>query len=109
MAQPQDIGPIYRGEDVTLNFTMTPLTDITGWTMSFRVKAKLEDASVLLGPINASITTAAAGTFSVPLTAAQTSTLPVGTYDYDVWRTDSGSAATLDLGKLTVKGSVKTP
>lgn len=109
MAQPQDIGPIYRGEDVSMTFTMTPTTDITGWTMSFRLKAQISDASVLLGPVNATITTAAAGIFAVALTAAQTLTLPVGTYDYDIWRTDSGSAATLDLGKVTVKGSVKTP
>jgi hypothetical protein len=108
MAQPQDIGPIYRGEDVALNFTLTPLTDITGWTLSFKVKQRLDDAAALL-TIAGSITTAAAGTFSVTLSAANTTTLSAGRYTYDVWRTDSGSNAALAIGALTVKGSVRLP
>jgi len=108
MAQLQDLPPFYRGEDVTLNFTMAPTTDITGWTMSFRIKTQLTDPVALL-TVNATITVAAAGTFAVALTAAQTTSLPAGTYDYDVWRTDSGSAAALALGKATVKGTVKLP
>jgi hypothetical protein len=108
MAQVQDIPPIYRGEDVTLNFRMVPVEDITGWTMSFRLKQLIDDATVLL-TVNASITTPAAGTFAVALSAAQTTTVAAGYYAYDVWRTDSGSAAALALGTVVVKGSVRLP
>lgn len=104
----ETIAPVYRGSDVTLNFTMTPLTDITGWTMSFRLKVNQGDPTALL-TINASITTAAAGTFAVAITAAQTTTLPAGQYMWDVWRTDSGSANPLALGPMTVLGTVKIP
>jgi hypothetical protein len=106
VATRQDIGPIYRGEDITLNFTMSPLTDITGWTMSFR----LAQGTTTMLTVSATITTAAAGTFAVALTAAQTSTLSASSqYTYDVWRTDSGSAAALSVGMVTVLGSVRVP
>jgi hypothetical protein len=108
MAQLQDIGPIYRGEDVSLNFTLTPLTDITGWTLSFALKQRLDDPSARL-TVAGSITTASAGTFAVALSAANTTSLSAGTYRYDVWRTDSGSAAALATGALTVKGTVRLP
>ena len=108
MAAIKDLGPFYRGEDLALNFTMTPLTDITGWTMSCRVKPAGADSPILL-TISATITSAPAGTFAVAVTAAQTTTLPAGAYSYDVWRTDSGSAAVLALGTLTMAGTVKVP
>jgi hypothetical protein len=104
----ETIGPVYRGSDVTLNFTESPVVDITGWTMSFRLKQSQADPTTLL-TVNASITSAPAGTFSVALTAAQTLTLAAGTYQWDVWRTDTGSANALATGTLIVTGSVKIP
>lgn len=107
--QEQDLAsPIRRGEDVILNFTMTPLTDITGWTISCRIKRALADPITLV-TITASITSAAAGTFAVALGATQTSTLSAGTYVYDVWRTNPGAAAGLAIGSVLVKGTVKQP
>lgn len=108
MAQIQDLGPIYRGEDVTLVFTMTPTTDITGWTISTRVKQTATDPTSLVSA-SATITNAAAGIFTVALSAAQTNLLPAGQLPYDVWRTDSGSAAALSVGMLVVRGSVRIP
>lgn len=108
MAEQQDIPTVYRGEDVNFVFTMTPLTDITGWTNSWRLKASFNDATVLLS-INATLTTPASGIFTVALTAAQTTAIPAGNYVFDVWRTDSGSSAALAIGNLVVKGSVRIP
>jgi hypothetical protein len=108
MAQREDIGPCYRGEDVLWIFTMTPVTDITGWAISARVKQTPSDPTPLL-TINASLTSPAAGVFTVSLPAASTTSLSAGTYAYDVWRTDGGSAAALALGTLTVKGTVRLP
>lgn len=104
MATQKDLTPFYRGEDIVLNYTMSPVMDITGWTIRFHVKGQLSDAATLL-TINGVIVSAVAGTFSITLTAANTTTLGVGIYYYDVWRTDSGQACALALGKLTVKGT----
>lgn len=108
MALQQDLGTFLRGEDLSLGFTMTPLTDITGWTIVFTVKAAPEATTSLLS-INATLTTPSSGIFTVPVTAAQTLGLSANTYAYDIWRTDSGSAAGLSIGSFTMKGSVKTP
>lgn len=97
----------YRGEDVTLNFTMAPVVDITGWTISFR--AKSDATQTALVTVNATITVAASGTFAVALTAAQTTSLNASTYAYDVWRTDSGAATALTMGTITSKGSPRIP
>lgn len=95
----------YRGEDILLTFTMTPTTDITGWSITCRVKAQVQDTTPLL-TIAGSVTTPAAGIFTVPVSAAQdTTTLQAGTYPYSVIRTDSGSVAVLSEGTLTVKPS----
>lgn len=104
----QDVGPIYRGEDDALVFTMTPTTDITGWTISFRVKNTLSDATALVTQA-ATLTTPASGIFTVSLASATTAALLPGVYAYDVWRTDSGSAAALSIGSITVRASVKVP
>jgi hypothetical protein len=93
----------YRGEDVLMTFTLTPVTDITAWTISCRVKASPQDTSALL-TIAGTVTSAAAGIFTVPITAAQdTTTLQAGSYPYAVVRTDSGSIAVLSEGVLTIK------
>lgn len=107
MAATQDLS-WYRGEDVTLAVTLSPTTDITGWTLSFKVKQNATDATALL-TVAGSITGAAAGTFSVSLTAAQTASVPTGVYVYDIWRTDSGAATALTVGSVTVKNSPRVP
>lgn len=97
----------FRGEDILITFTMTPLTDITGWTISAKVKTAVQEPTALL-TIAGTVTSAAAGIFTVAVTAAQnTSTLAVGRYDYSVTRTDSGSVAVLSEGTITVKPSAQ--
>lgn len=109
MAQtPQDFA-FYRGEDVTVTFTHSPTTEsISGWTIALRVKQTLADVTAIL-TIAGTVTAALPGVFTVAFTSAQTLALSVGTYAYDVWRTDSGSAAALSLGKLQVTGTVRVP
>ena len=97
----------FRGEDILITFTMTPLTDITGWTISCGVKKSMSDPSPTL-TIAGTVTNAAAGIFTVPVTAAQnTTTLQTGSYVYAVERTDSGSVAVLSEGSILVKPSAK--
>lgn len=96
----------YRCEAVQLNFTMTPTTDITGWTISFCLKATPTDAAILT--VAGSVVSAAAGTFKVNLSKANL-TQPAGVYVYDVQRTDSGSEAVLSIGAFNLKSSVLYP
>lgn len=108
MATLQDQGTAYRGEDYVMAFTMTPTTNIAGWTISWRAKNATSDPSALY-TVAGVITSAAAGQFSVTLPAATTTALTSDAYQCDVWRTDSGSAALLAMGRLLVKGSVRIP
>lgn len=108
MAIEQPIGPVFRGEAIAFRFTLTPTTDITGWTVSFRVKQQLSDATALQ-TLAGSLTTPASGLLTVSLSATVTTSLPDGMYAYDLWRTDSGSEACLSTGAMQVKGSVRLP
>jgi hypothetical protein len=93
-----DIITIYRGEDVTLPFTMDPVVDVTGWTLAFNIL--LADGTRVTAA--GSVTDGASGTMSVALTDAETDTLTAGSYLYDLTRTDAGSERTLARGTLRV-------
>ncbi|HYM24440.1 MAG TPA: hypothetical protein VEU08_14590 [Vicinamibacterales bacterium] len=103
MAQLNNIA-CYRGEAVTLAFTMTPVTDITGWTITFTLKRNQTDPTPIL-TIAAVITNGPNGTFTVSLTKAQTN-MQAGTYQYDIQRTDAGSEAVLSIGTFTITQEV---
>lgn len=88
----------HRGQDVTLEFQLTPPADVTGWTISLKAADALagsvqftKAATVLDGP---------RGRFQFTLAAADTAALAVGRYVWDVRRTDSGLKATLADGVL---------
>lgn len=97
----------FRGEDILLTFTMSPVTNIAGWTISLAVKSTLYDAATVLTLVG-TIADAAGGIFTVPISAAQnTTTLSSGDYAYAAQRTDSGSVAVLSEGSIKVKPSAK--
>ena len=104
MAQKNNIS-IYKGEATQLAFTMTPTTDITGWTLTFSLKPNASDPTASL-TIAGAITNAAAGTFTITISHAQTGGLASGTYAYDVQRTNSGSETVLSIGVITVNQEV---
>ena len=94
----------FRGEDITIDFTMTPPVDITGWTLSFKVAVSLGGAvqftktpTIVDGP---------RGKFRVTIASADTSALAVGRYVWDCRRTDSGAKATLADGALELRQEV---
>jgi hypothetical protein len=94
----------FRGEDITLDFQMTPPVDVTGWTISFKVATTLggtvqfaKSASIIDGP---------RGKFRVSIASADTSGLTVGRYVWDCRRTDSGNKATLADGYLDLRQEV---
>jgi hypothetical protein len=96
--------PFFQGEDLTLNFTVVPLTDITGWTITSTVKDKLGGTTQLNPAV--SITDAGRGKFQATWTRAQTSALSPGDYVWDVRRTDSGFNTVLAHGEATCRQPV---
>jgi hypothetical protein len=94
----------FRGEDITLDFQMTPPSDITGWAITLKVADAL-GGSVLVTK-SASIVDGPRGRFRVTLASADTATLAVGRYVWDARRTDSGNRATLADGTLDLRQEV---
>lgn len=94
---------VYKGEAPTLSFTMSPVVDITGWTLTMTVKRVGTDTSALVS-VAGTIVSGTNGTFTVALTSTQTkTTLGIGLFAYDVQRTNSGSETVLSVGRLVIK------
>jgi hypothetical protein len=94
---------VFNGGTINLIFTMSPVTDITGWTIVFTMRGLL--ATTLVLSIAATLTTAGSGIFTVPFTRTQ-SLLLRGEYEYDIWRTNSGHETPLSLGAIIFAPSV---
>lgn len=63
------------------------VADLTGWSARMMIRAKVADASPLLSltsPSGGIVITAATGTVTVTLTAAQTAALAAGVHVYDL-------------------------
>lgn len=96
-----------KGEDYQINWTIqtsdtdsTPV-DITGWTFAMSVKRQSSDSTASV--ITPTITTlvAASGTLKAVFAAAGTVDLD-GDYQFDLWRTNAGSATCLCSGRFSV-------
>jgi len=102
----------YKGEDVVVPFVVGSdlVADITGWTIVMTIK-NTDDAPTTTVTINGAIVSGPSRTFSVTIPAATMTTLTVGTYLYDVWRTNAGFAWVLSVGTFQVKTErrVQTP
>ena len=95
---------IYEKEDAVLTFTMAPVVNITGWTISFTVATDVTSSTALLTKTGA-VTNGPSGIFTVTLTSTDTGTTLAGdtTYNWCVRRTDSGNVTLLALGQLKIK------
>jgi hypothetical protein len=94
----------FRGEDITLNFQMTPPVDVTGWTITLTVKDTLggttqfsKSATIVDGP---------RGLWKVTIANGDTIALAVGRYVWDARRTDSGNKSTLADGYIDLRQEV---
>lgn len=94
---------VYRGTDVTIQFTMSPVEDISGWTLTFTVTgsrgALFSKTCALTDPAN--------GKFSADVASADTKRLAPGMYSYDAWRTDEGSQRVVAIGPFEVLGTAR--
>lgn len=95
---------IYRGEDVSLDFTSLDATDVTDWNLTFTVRLKTTTLLTLTrddGDVE--VTDESAGDFSVYLTREQTSEFANRVLKWDVWKVNSGSYRRLAGGTLVVQ------
>lgn len=95
----------YKGEDVTLTVTMSPVTNITGWTLQFTLRKQYGDTTALITKTTGAgitITDAANGVFQVTLASADTVNQELRPYVYDIQRTNAGNRTVLTIGNLTL-------
>ena len=95
------------GEDIALVFSPDAEqadTDITGWTLRFRLYASQGGAVLFTLTTGAGITITDAedGEFTVAIPAATTAMHAAGIYWHDVWRTNAGSTYSIADGQVKV-------
>ena len=98
---------IYRGEAVDLDFTISPVEDISGWTIMFTL-ARQKNSTFKTIERLCTITSGPAGTFRASLLRTDTDIAP-GKYYWDVWRTNGGSDKPLGLGDFVVLKDIYNP
>lgn len=101
----------YKGEAILLTVTITPVTNITGWSITFTLRDKYTGAVLLTKSVGTgvTITDGPGGVFTVLLTKANTSIgqalasnrTPVEAL-FDIRRTDTGSEAALTVGDVEI-------
>lgn len=85
------------------------VVDISGWALQFTLRKKAGDPDTGQSPllqVAGVVVSGIAGTYTVSLTSAQTK-LPAGNYDYDIWRTTTGSETSMAHGIFTISQGVK--
>lgn len=97
---------IYRGEEVLLPFTMSPVVDITGWTITWTVSETSGSKPVMLQR-NATVTSGPAGTFTVALDADDATALRPGTWAWDAWRVDAEAERCIAIGSIIVRATAR--
>ncbi len=98
---------VYRGEDITIPWTMSPKKDITGWVISLTVANGYNNPNKLF-QVTAFATNAPNGKFSTILTSAQLDIEP-GNYVYDLFRVDPGNLRILSVGEFIIKADARRP
>lgn len=106
---------VYRAEAVTLNFTVrqsddpnADVEDISGWTLSFTVSTDYNVSPPKTLTQSGTVTDGPTGKASVSLSTAELN-IEIGSYRYDLWRTDSGEERPLAVGVFQVLGSARIP
>jgi hypothetical protein len=95
---------LHRGEDVDVEFQLSPPSDCTGWTISLKIAPTL--GGTVSTTKSATIVDGPRGRFRVVLAAADTASLAVGRHVWDARRTDSGNKVTLAEGTLDLRQEV---
>lgn len=101
----------YQYEDKTIDVTVTNsagvVQDVAGWAVTFTIREPDGDlpSGFTALTVGSGITLpnpTTNGILRIRLSSAVTGNLPVGVYNFDVVRTDSGSETEVAIGMLTV-------
>jgi hypothetical protein len=92
-----------QGEDVNVTWTMSPIVNITGWTIVFYVGGV---ANSIRLQIACTVSNGPAGIFTALIPDADTATLDSGLYAFEVRRTDSGYNTVLSNGAINLVAAV---
>ena len=89
---------------------MSPTTDITGWSITMTVRQTPLGANTLVKSVGSgmTLTNPTSGVFTVSFPNADTASLPIGKYVFDIRRTDSGHRATIADGTIELKQEITT-
>jgi hypothetical protein len=95
----------FPGEDITLNFEVTPPQDISTWAMTFTVRSAPGGTTQFTKTVGGgiTITDGGRGRYKVQINAADTSGLAVGDYEWSVKRTDTGFVTVLAHGSIVLE------
>lgn len=100
----------YVGEDLTVACALSPVVDISGWSLQFTVRPTAGSPTAYItkttGGSGITITNGPLSLFTITLASADTSVLLPGTYNYDIQRTGSGVHRELMIGTLTLVAPV---
>jgi hypothetical protein len=100
---------IFQGEYIVLTFTMTPTTDITGWTIVFNVAKSAGSTAKVITNLGCTLTTPVSGIFTATLTDVVTLAIPVNSYYWDAWRIDASNERMLAYGTFQVQAAARVP
>lgn len=108
-----DTSDWFTGEDKALVFTIyesdeTTPQDITGWTVSWRLKRRQSDAdsaALLTKTVGSGIalTTPLSGVLTVSIADTDTDAILAGSYFHELKRTTDGSETVLSFGSAVLK------
>jgi len=98
---------VYRGEDITLNFTMVPPRDITGWVISLTVSKSFNNLNKIF-QVTGIITSGPNGKYSMIL-PHEILDIDPATYAYDVFRNSPGQLRCLNVGDFIVGKDARFP
>lgn len=101
---------LIRAQDLTLVGRFAEPRDLTGWTITFQVRDSLGGTSRIVKTVGAGITVrdAGRGVIEIALAKADTQSLAVQSYVFDIKRTNAGANVVLAYGQLILRQEVTT-
>jgi hypothetical protein len=99
-----------RSQDLTLVGRFARPRDITGWSITFQVRDALGGTSRIVKTVGSGITLTdpGRGVIEIALAKADTQSLAIQSYVFDIKRTDAGANVVLAYGQLVLRQEVTT-
>jgi len=98
---------VYRGEDITLSFRMTPPRDITGWVISLTVSKAFNNQNKVF-QVTGTITNGPSGHYDMIIPSATLNIKP-DKYAFDVFRNSPGNLRILNVGDFIIGEDARFP